>query len=92
MSDGEFMEYTKSVWTFQPESARRVGHPAPFPVELPSRCIKLYTFIGEVILDPFCGVGTTALAAIKTGRHYVCMDNSLEYVEKARARISAYSE
>ena len=91
ISDGEFMEYTKSVWTFQPESAKRVGHPAPFPIELPSRCIKLYTFSGEVVLDPFCGVGTTAMAAIKTGRHFVCMDNCLEYVEKARARISAYA-
>ncbi|MHA1360667.1 MAG: DNA-methyltransferase, partial [Candidatus Helarchaeota archaeon] len=56
----EFLEYTKSIWSISPESAKKVGHPAPFPVELPYRCIQLYTFKGEVILDPFCGVGTTA--------------------------------
>ena len=86
----DFLEWTKSVWAFPAVSARQVGHPAPFPIELPSRCIKLYTFNGEIVLDPFCGVGSTALAAMKTGRHFVCMDNCLEYVEKARARISAY--
>lgn len=86
----EFLEFTKSIWTFQPESAKKVGHPAPFPVELPYRCIQLYTFKHEVILDPFCGVGTTAIAAIKTNRHFVCLDNNTEYVEKAKKRIGAY--
>ncbi|MEM3710400.1 MAG: site-specific DNA-methyltransferase [Nitrososphaerales archaeon] len=86
----EFLEFTKSVWEFPPESAERVGHPAPFPVELPYRCIQLYTFKGEVVLDPFCGVGTTAIAAIKTGRHFICIDINPEYVEKARKRISEY--
>lgn len=84
----EFLEYTKSIWKFMPESAERVGHPAPFPVELPYRCIQLYTFKGEVVFDPFCGVGTTAVAAIKAGRHFVCVDVEEEYVEKARKRIS----
>jgi site-specific DNA-methyltransferase (adenine-specific) len=86
----EFLEFTKSVWEFPPESAKKVGHPAPFPVELPYRCIQLYTFAGEVVLDPFCGVGTTAIAAIKTGRRFICIDIKQEYVEKARKRVSEY--
>jgi len=86
----EFLEFTKSIWTFLPESANKVGHPAPFPVELPYRCIQLYTFNNEVVLDPFCGVGTTAVAAIKLGRHFVCLDNDMEYVQKARERIQEY--
>lgn len=86
----EFLEFTKSVWTFPPESAKAVGHPAPFPVELPYRCIQLYTFKGEVVLDPFCGVATTAIAALKTGRHFICLDNNPEYVEKARKRIKEF--
>jgi len=86
----EFLEFTKSVWVFPPESAERVGHPAPFPVELPYRCIQLYTFKGDVVLDPFCGVGTTAIAAIKTGRHFICLDINPEYVEKARKRVRDY--
>ncbi|MBM5805459.1 MAG: site-specific DNA-methyltransferase [Candidatus Verstraetearchaeota archaeon] len=84
----EFLEYTKSVWKFMPESAKKVGHPAPFPVELPYRCIQLYTFKDEVVLDPFCGVGTTAIAAIKAGRHFICVDISQDYVEKAKKRIA----
>jgi len=86
----EFLEYTKSVWEFPPESAERVGHPAPFPIELPYRCIQLYTFKGEVVLDPFCGVGSTCIAAIKTGRHFIGIDINPEYVEKAKKRISEY--
>jgi len=90
ISREEFLEYTKSIWEFQPESSRRVGHPAPFPVELPYRCIQLYTFEGEAVLDPFCGVGATAMAAIKTDRRFVCMDIDPEYVQKANMRIKAY--
>jgi len=90
ISRDEFLRFTKSIWTFPPESARQVGHPAPFPVELPYRCIQLYTFKGEVVLDPLAGVATTAIAALKTGRHYICLDNNLEYVEKAKRRISEY--
>lgn len=86
----EFLEFTKSVWIFSPESAVQVGHPAPFPIELPYRCIQLYTFYNDVVLDPFCGVGTTCLAAIKTGRHFVGFDINPEYVEKARRRINKY--
>jgi site-specific DNA-methyltransferase (adenine-specific) len=66
ISKEEFLEFTKSVWTFPAEPATKVGHPAPFPVELPYRLIQLYTFAGEVILDPFIGSGQAAIAAIKT--------------------------
>ncbi len=92
ISREEFLEYTKSVWTFAPESAKRMGHPAPFPVELPRRCILLYTFRDEIVLDPFCGVGTTALAAAQLGRYFICLDNNPDYLEKARARVSEYSK
>lgn len=83
----EFLEYTRSVWRFPPESAKRVGHPAPFPVELPYRCIQLYTFQGDVVLDPFAGSGTTCVAAAKTGRHYICIDINEEYAKIAERRI-----
>ena len=84
----EFLEYTKSVWTFPAESARRVGHPAPFPVELPYRLIQLYTFSNEIILDPFLGSGQTALAARKAGRHFVGYEIDEEYVRLAETRLS----
>ena len=85
----EFLEYTRSVWRFPPESARRVGHPAPFPEELPYRCIQLYTFKGDVVLDPFAGSGTTCVAAAKTGRHYLCIDSDEGYVRIAERRLAA---
>jgi site-specific DNA-methyltransferase (adenine-specific) len=88
----EFLEFTKSVWTFPAESAQRVGHPAPFPIELPYRLIQLYTFKDEVILDPFCGSGSTCIAAIKAGRHYIGYDSNGEYVDLAERRIRNYKE
>lgn len=84
----EFLEFTKSVWAFAAESARRVGHPAPFPVELPYRLIQLYTYEGEVVLDPFMGSGQTALAALKAGRHYVGYEINTDYVRHAEQRIA----
>jgi site-specific DNA-methyltransferase (adenine-specific) len=84
----EFLEFTKSVWALAAESARKVGHPAPFPVELPYRLIQLYTFEGEVVLDPFMGSGQTALAALKTGRHYVGYETNADYVRLAEKRIA----
>ena len=83
----EFLEFTRSVWRFPPESAKRVGHPAPFPEELPYRCIQLYTFEGDVVLDPFVGSGTTCVAAMRTGRHFIGIDINEEYVRIARERI-----
>jgi len=86
----EFMEYTKSIWTFSAERASRIGHPAPFPIELPYRLIQLYTFEDEVILDPFVGSGTTCIAALKTKRRYVAYDNDQKYCELAERRIEEY--
>ena len=86
----EFLEFTKSVWTFPAESAKKVGHPAPFPVELPYRCIQLYTFEGEVILDPFMGSGQTAIAALKAKRFYVGYEINKAYVELAKRRIKEF--
>lgn len=84
----EFLEFTKSVWTFSAESARKVGHPAPFPVELPYRLIQLYTFEGEVVLDPFMGSGQTALAALRSGRRFVGYEINSEYVALSEKRIA----
>lgn len=88
----QFMEWTKSVWTMKPESARKVGHPAPFPVELPYRLIQLYTFSHDIVLDPFMGSGSTALAAIKSGRHFVGYEIDRDYVELAEKRIRDYKD
>jgi site-specific DNA-methyltransferase (adenine-specific) len=85
----EFAEATLDVWRIRPERAKRVGHPAPFPVELPERCIRLFTYRDDVVLDPFLGSGTTAVAALRTGRHYVGYDLEQEYVDLAEARIAA---
>ncbi|MEM3094040.1 MAG: site-specific DNA-methyltransferase [Nitrososphaera sp.] len=88
ISKEEFLSYTKSVWEFPAESANKVGHPAPFPIELPYRCIQLYTFWGDFVLDPFCGVGSTCVAAIRTGRHFLGYETKQEYVGSALRRIS----
>ena len=90
ISRDEFLEYTKSVWTFPAESARKVGHPAPFPVELPYRLIQLYTFEREVVLDPFVGSGSTCIAALKANRFYVGYDISDEYVKLAGKRVEEF--
>ncbi|MEM4985743.1 MAG: site-specific DNA-methyltransferase [Sulfolobales archaeon] len=83
----EFLEFTRSIWRFPPESAKKVGHPAPFPEELPYRCIQLYTFKEDVVLDPFVGSGTTCAAALKVGRHCVGIDVDERYVEIAKKRL-----
>jgi DNA modification methylase len=90
ISKEEFLEFTKSVWTFSAEPATKVGHPAPFPVELPYRLIQLYTFEEDVILDPFMGSGQTAIAAIKTHRHYIGYETNQEYIELAQRRIKDF--
>ncbi len=91
ISKDEFLEFTKSVWTFAAEPATKIGHPAPFPIELPYRLIQLYTFEGEVVLDPFIGSRQAAIAAIKTHRHYVGYDINEEYVKLAERRIKVFS-
>jgi site-specific DNA-methyltransferase (adenine-specific) len=85
----EFLEYTKSVWQMPAERAKRVGHPAPFPVELPRRLIQLFTFEGDVVLDPFCGSGTTCIAAKNANRIYVGYELKREYIALAEKRIAA---
>ncbi len=91
ISREEFLEFTKSVWTFPAESAKKVGHPAPFPVELPYRLMQLYTYRDEVVLDPFMGSGQTALAALKAGRHYVGYEIMSEFINIAETRIGDFS-
>jgi len=87
ISREEFLEYTRSIWKFPPESAKRVSHPAPFPEELPYRCIQLYTFSRDVVLDPFAGSGTTCAVAARLGRYFVGIDIDEKYVELARKRV-----
>jgi site-specific DNA-methyltransferase (adenine-specific) len=89
ISKEEFLEATLDVWEIRPESARRVQHPAPFPVELPERFIRLYTYRGDVVLDPFLGSGTTAVAAARNDRRYVGYDTDPGYVDLAQARVRA---
>jgi len=86
----DFLEWTKSVWTFPAVSARSIGHPAPFPEELPHRLIQLYTYKDDVVLDPFCGSGTACLAALKDKRHYIGYDIEPSYVKLANQRIKAH--
>jgi len=86
----EFLEFTRSVWRIRPESARKIGHPAPYPVDIPYRFIQLYTFEGEVVLDPFMGSGTTAIAALKTNRRFIGYETNIEYINIAKSRIQDY--
>jgi site-specific DNA-methyltransferase (adenine-specific) len=90
ISREEFLEFTKSVWTFSAEPATKVGHPAPFPVELPYRLIQLYTFEGEIVLDPFMGSGQSAIAAIKSNRNYVGYEINEKYINLAERRIREF--
>ena len=89
ISRDDFLEWTKSVWSFPAASARKVGHPAPFPEELPRRLIDLYSFRGDVILDPFCGSGTTCLAAAQLKRHFVGYEIEPKYIRLAESRLAA---
>lgn len=90
ISREEFLELTKSVWNFPAVRAKQVGHPAPFPTELPYRLIQLYTYEGEVILDPFMGSGQTAIAALQTNRDYIGYEVDEEYVNLANKRIRQF--
>ena len=88
ISKEDFMESTLSIWNIAPERARKIGHPAPFPVELPKRFVELYSFKDEVILDPFIGSGTTAIAAKSLNRHYIGYEINSEYIELANTRLA----
>ena len=87
ISKEAFLEWTRSIWTFPAVMAKSIGHPAPFPRELPHRLIQLYTFQGDMVLDPFCGSGSTCLAALDDGRHYIGYEIDPEYVDLAHERI-----
>lgn len=87
MRKDDFAEYTTDVWEIPPESARRVNHPAPFPVELPYRLIQLYTYKGDVVLDPFAGSGSAAVAALRSERRFLGYELEEEYVHRARSRV-----
>ncbi len=90
ISKEEFMEWTKSIWTFNAESARRVGHPAPFPIDLPYRLIQLYSFKTDIVLDPFMGSGTTAIAALKSSRNFVGFEINNDYIELIKDRTEPF--
>lgn len=83
----EFLEWTNGVWTFSGESRKKVGHPAPFPIELPRRCIKLFSYVGDVILDPFVGSGTTLLACLQLNRIGIGVEVSESYCALAVKRL-----
>jgi site-specific DNA-methyltransferase (adenine-specific) len=88
ISKEEFMDATLDVWNIAPESAKRVGHPAPFPVELPARCLRLFTYVGDLVLDPFMGSGTTAVAAVANDRRFLGFETDPAYAELAETRIA----
>jgi len=87
ISRKDFMDWTNGLWTFNGESRKRTGHPAPFPLELPRRCIRLFSFVGDTVLDPFLGSGTTLVAAAETGRRGIGIEIEKRYCELARARL-----
>lgn len=91
LSADEFMQSTLSVWNIPPASAKRIGHPAPFPVELARRVINLYSHVGDVVLDPFIGSGTTAVAAIELDRRWIGYETHQPYADRAIERINAAS-
>ena len=83
----EFISWTNGVWIFKGESKRKIGHPAPFPVELPKRCIKLFSYVGDTVLDPFMGSGSTVIAAKQNNRHGIGIDFEIDYCQLAMERI-----
>ncbi len=83
----EFMESTLSIWNIPPASAKQIGHPAPFPIALAERVIKLYSYVDDVVLDPFVGSGTTCVAAAQNNRHYIGFEISPAYYNLAKQRI-----
>jgi site-specific DNA-methyltransferase (adenine-specific) len=87
ISRDEFMDWTNGLWTFQGESKKRTGHPAPFPLELPKRCMKLFSFVDDVVLDPLMGSGTTLVAAALNNRIGIGIDVDPEYCKLAKERL-----
>jgi len=92
ITKSEFMNWTNGVWTFSGESKKKIGHPAPFPIELPRRCIKLFSFVGDTVLDPFAGSGTTLIAAAMLNRIGIGVEIDPQYCELAKKRILSAPE
>jgi site-specific DNA-methyltransferase (adenine-specific) len=88
----EFLSWTNGVWNFSGESRNRIGHPAPFPIELPRRCIKLFSYVGDTVLDPFLGSGSTLIACVETGRAGIGVEINKNYCELAKKRLATHSE
>jgi site-specific DNA-methyltransferase (adenine-specific) len=89
ISREEFMEWTNGLWTFSGERRTHAGHPAPFPVTLPLRCMKLFSFVGDTVLDPFMGSGSTLVAALQCRRRGIGIEIDPCYCERAVQRIEA---
>lgn len=89
LSKENWSKWTLDHWDIRPESAKRIGHPAPYPIEIPYRLIRMFSFVGDVVLDPFMGSGTTALAAKRCSRKYVGYDIHENYIELASKRITS---
>ena len=85
----QFIEWTKSIWNMNTESAKKIGHPAPFPEELPFRLMQLYSYENDIVLDPFMGSGTTAVVGLKNSRRFVGYEINEDYVKIANERISS---
>lgn len=83
----EFLEWTNGVWTFSGESKKKIGHPTPFPMELPKRCIKLFSYTSNTVLDPFLGSGTTLIACLETKRTGIGVETDKQYCALAKRRI-----
>ena len=87
LTNEEFVQWSLAKWTFTGENLKRVGHPAAFPIELPTRCVKMFSWVGSIVYDPFMGSGSTAIACIKSGRNYIGSEISKEYVDLSSNRI-----
>ena len=87
ISKEQFMEWTNGLWTFNGESKKRIGHPAPFPKDLPFRAIKLFSFEKDIVFDPFTGSGTTLIEAVKNNRIAVGLEIDSNYCDLAKKRI-----
>jgi len=92
ISKEDFIDWTNGVWTFRGESKKKVGHPTPFPIELPRRCIKLFTFVGDTVLDPFLGSGSTLIACVLTERRGIGIDIDRNYCKIAKQRLISEAE
>ena len=89
LSKDEMQSWWRSIWTDIRGASTRDGHPAPYPIELAERLVRMFSFAGDTILDPFLGTGTTSIAAIRTGRNSVGLEIEPKYLKLARRRISS---